>query len=777
MESTTRLSVLVVFMAATALQSQAPVPPGAPVSELDIQKLREFITSQWKEVARIPFPKTDWKALISLKLTGNLDDYHVVYLAGVNRRNLASDTLGSASRFIDRGDIDLARAYAAKATRFYIDSNTLFVLADQVHAGSVIGVAEAFARMYEAAKLLAIGLGRAACGFTCGEVIDYLSLLTDFAVDHSMRGTEEAIRKLASSTFAKTLIRTTELSSYLEGTSTRWMRSSGLQDRLSSLLQSSEFEKRFAEALSEAPGMATKEVAERTAKRIIRSALDLVENPSPVFPSAIPDPPERSPSPSEPPSPQPAPPSPPGAPPAPTRLARLPEFHGAYAIDGDRLTELKEDQQQLADVRGDAQFILYDPTVQQFALLMGKLEIRRLSFVRNRVIGKGWDLEDTTVFRTLEKPNVQPLNRWVHVATRIDRATIELRTKPVEGRSDMIQAVPVSHLPPGVYEFGLTKGQGRFSVAFAQVSAGLRDGSVASYDEFFPNVFAVGLGEGEYRRTSFLDGQLGRTGGSAPPSPPSTVGSSVPTVSADFLGTWEGRIRKKLLLSTSEYGVRVNLKGFSSTGSECGRIEFLDDKCAGPLILSEVKDAQICKLQVTITEKPGLLGGLGAGLREGTAAIQLISRDELEWRAFDRNGIDGGTGSLRRVGGRLATPGSPTSPPQAPGAAPVGTWEGTVEQGTGPLKSRYPVQITFRQLSTVGKEAAAVEYPSFDCKGTLTLSAVEHGSVFILLEMITNGRCEAGGKVRIALSRPDEVSWEWFYPDGKSGAKAQLRPK
>lgn len=85
--------------------------------DAELQKLQALITDQWKQVIQIPPPTRDWRELVTLKITGKYDDYSSLYLLGVNRRNLASDALASADKFLKNGDLKNAQKYADLGAR------------------------------------------------------------------------------------------------------------------------------------------------------------------------------------------------------------------------------------------------------------------------------------------------------------------------------------------------------------------------------------------------------------------------------------------------------------------------------------------------------------------------------------------------------------------------------------------------------------------------------------------------------------------------------------
>ncbi|MEK7466477.1 MAG: WD40 repeat domain-containing protein [Planctomycetota bacterium] len=145
--------------------------------------------------------------------------------------------------------------------------------------------------------------------------------------------------------------------------------------------------------------------------------------------------------------------------PAPAPGMRLPEFHGLYALDGDRLVELgKQAKFEDCELDSKATFILFDKTVSTgLSSLAGSPRLQRSVFVRYRV-SDVVILEDIS---GLQEATVSSLNQW-----KKEGKPVECRTKPIPGQADMIQIVPPQPLQPGAYEFANFKAV--FSVALAQ---------------------------------------------------------------------------------------------------------------------------------------------------------------------------------------------------------------------------------------------------------------------------------------------------------------------
>lgn len=222
------------------------------------QKLNDFIIDQWRQVVQIPPPKRSLKELIALKITGKYDDYSSLYLLGVNRRNLSSDALKTAEKFLRKGNLETAQKYASLATRHYAESNQLFNSAEQIFAGSVGMTAQALEGIYRATREASVYGWTLICGPKCYEVADYAFLMTDFAVDYSLEGMDQAQKNLFAKSLVKALLNTGGISSWIENRTTQLIGSSGLYNLLDKALNSPNFQKALMKVLAESGAYATR---------------------------------------------------------------------------------------------------------------------------------------------------------------------------------------------------------------------------------------------------------------------------------------------------------------------------------------------------------------------------------------------------------------------------------------------------------------------------------------------------------------------------------------
>jgi hypothetical protein len=95
------------------------------------------------------------------------------------------------------------------------------------------------------------------------------------------------------------------------------------------------------------------------------------------------------------------------------------------------------------------------------------------------------------------------------------------------------------------------------------------------------------------------------------------------------------------------------------------------------------------------------------------------------------------------------TPAAPPRPPGTVAAHFVGTWVGSVEQGTS-AQSPYPVRLTITG-GTLGRRVGGTEYPTLSCGGHLVLSA-ESDTELVVQEQLTTGAGDCVDDTRIVLS-------------------------
>ena len=244
----------------------------------DANKLKAFIRDQFKQILPIPSPKRDWRELVTLKITGKYDDYSSLYLLGVNRRNLASKALITAMTFlIKKDDLKNARKYADLGARHYIESNNLFNAAEQVFSGGVAMTAKALESIYRGSKEASKYGWYLMCGPKCYEVADYVFLMTDFAMDYGLEGMDEAKKNLVIEGFVKTLLKTGEVSNWIDNRTTHLIGDSGLYSLMDKTINSPEFQRAFMKVLAESGVYATQKMTETGAKTIIQNSLNFVK--------------------------------------------------------------------------------------------------------------------------------------------------------------------------------------------------------------------------------------------------------------------------------------------------------------------------------------------------------------------------------------------------------------------------------------------------------------------------------------------------------------------
>lgn len=116
-------------------------------------------------------------------------------------------------------------------------------------------------------------------------------------------------------------------------------------------------------------------------------------------------------------------------------------------------------------------------------------------------------------------------------------------------------------------------------------------------------------------------------------------------------------------------------------------------------------------------------------------------------------------------------------------AAPLGEWSGTVTQiYQDGSQGSYPTTMTIS--SSDGKLGGVIRYPSLKCGGSLTfIRRVAGTGDYEFRETIEDGkdRCVDGGFVRVNFVKalddtidPDNLTWAWYFPDGRFGAIALL---
>jgi len=259
--------------------------PDTQSKDEELQKLKTFITDQWKLVSQIPPPKRDWRELVTLKITGKYDDYSSLYLFGLNMRGRASDAFASADKFLKKGDLKNAQKYADLAIRHYIESQNLFKASEEVFSGSISMTAQILEAAYRGpAEASKYGWGLM-CGPKCYEVADYVFLLTDFAMDYGLEGMDEAKKNLIAKAFVKTLLKMGGISSWIENRTTHLIGGSGLYGLMDKTINSPEFQKAFMKALAESGAYSAKKLSEAGAKKVIQNSLMFVKGSSNLKPA------------------------------------------------------------------------------------------------------------------------------------------------------------------------------------------------------------------------------------------------------------------------------------------------------------------------------------------------------------------------------------------------------------------------------------------------------------------------------------------------------------
>jgi hypothetical protein len=166
----------------------------APPNAAEIEKWRTVISQQYSTVVQMPPYNGDWRSLVSMKLGFALDRYQDLYLAAVNRRGLAAEYLAAARKFLDRQDIANTQKYFNKAARLSIDSDNLARAANSVYAGGVGIAATELDAIYQGAKAALLLVATLQCSYACYDLVDHFSLLSDYAVDTSLRSRDMATR-------------------------------------------------------------------------------------------------------------------------------------------------------------------------------------------------------------------------------------------------------------------------------------------------------------------------------------------------------------------------------------------------------------------------------------------------------------------------------------------------------------------------------------------------------------------------------------------------------
>lgn len=154
--------------------------------------------------------------------------------------------------------------------------------------------------------------------------------------------------------------------------------------------------------------------------------------------------------------------------------ATLPEFYGLYAAEKNKLHELERDYKDEQNFGPKVRILVF----QQYVPMVGsKINLQRFVYVRDRILPSGEVLSH--------------LNLWDAGSGH----SVDIRTKPVKGNSEMIYVVPRKKLAPGYYQ--LKVGRKRLATFSVQVSRlpenPITDGHCV--DLIYSNAFARTMGE------------------------------------------------------------------------------------------------------------------------------------------------------------------------------------------------------------------------------------------------------------------------------------------
>ncbi len=116
----------------------------------------------------------------------------------------------------------------------------------------------------------------------------------------------------------------------------------------------------------------------------------------------------------------------------------------------------------------------------------------------------------------------------------------------------------------------------------------------------------------------------------------------------------------------------------------------------------------------------------------------------------------GSAGTLPPAGSGDAATGRAAETLSVP-AALVGHWEGVVSE----LGATYPTRLELGS-GRIGEVVGASSYPTFPCRGSLTL--VVGGDEVRVKEWIIDGRwkCTDGGEIRLRLQADGTLRWEYY---------------
>lgn len=254
--------------------------------DAEAERWRKFIRDQFVLLNQLPKPKQDWRELLILQTWGQFDTYQELYLLGLNRRNLAVDTLSSADRFLKKGDLMNTRKYAGQSTKYFVQSNELFKAAEQVFAGSVGMTAQTLNAIYRGTAEASRYGWRLACGLKCGEVADYVFLMTDYAVDYGIQGADVAQRNAVSKALTNALLTSSGVPNWIQNRTTHAIGGSGLYSVLESAIGSPEFQKAMMKVLAESGAYSVQRLLEDHVRKTIEASLEFLRHSANLAPGS-----------------------------------------------------------------------------------------------------------------------------------------------------------------------------------------------------------------------------------------------------------------------------------------------------------------------------------------------------------------------------------------------------------------------------------------------------------------------------------------------------------
>jgi hypothetical protein len=96
----------------------------------------------------------------------------------------------------------------------------------------------------------------------------------------------------------------------------------------------------------------------------------------------------------------------------------------------------------------------------------------------------------------------------------------------------------------------------------------------------------------------------------------------------------------------------------------------------------------------------------------------------------------------------------------------AGTWV-----GIGTVVDADPYLVVL----TIAGEQVKIEYPDFDCGGSLATESFEGEQLTLIehIEVDPDARCQVEGRIRLR-SEDRGLRWEWSYQDGSEGTDSVL---